>query len=307
MQHPIEANLTGRVAVVTGANTGIGKEIARDLARLRATVVLACRSEERGNAALDEIVADTGNHKTEVMVVDTSSQESIAAFAAHLATKHPAIHVLVNNAGVWLDDRATSVDGIEMTWATNVLGYFAVTNALVPLLVRGAAAPSGTGLATGTPLTSRIVNVVSDHARDLDLDDVEMHTRGYQGITAYAQSKQANRMWSWALASRLARMPVTVNAVHPGWVASELASRCKGLKGAVAGCAFRWFARAPEIGADTPSWLAASPAVEGVSGKFWSDRAERPCRFAEDEAANARLWALCERMTTRDESVRRTA
>ena len=299
MQRPIEANLTGRVAVVTGANTGIGKEIARDLARLRATVVLACRDEERGNAALDEIVADTGNHKTELLLVDTSSQKSIRSFAATLSRKHPAIHVLVNNAGIWRDDRGVSDDGIELTWATNMLGYFVMTNELLPLLIKGTSASSGVTLGgTSAPLNSRIVNVVSEMARDLDLGDVEMDRRGYDGITAYAQSKQANRMWSWALAARLARTPITVNAVHPGWVASELASRCKGLKGAVACCAFRWFARTPAVGADTPSWLAASPAIEGVRGKYWIDRSERDCRFKLDQASNERLWALCESMTS---------
>src|SRR5437868_486830 len=133
MIRPIEVNLAGRVALVTGANTGIGKEIARDLARLNARVILACRNEARGRAAVDEIIADTGNFKTELQVVDLSSRASIAAFAAEMRARESELHILVNNAGVWFDDRRTSVDGVELTWATNQLGYFALTRELLPL------------------------------------------------------------------------------------------------------------------------------------------------------------------------------
>jgi NAD(P)-dependent dehydrogenase (short-subunit alcohol dehydrogenase family) len=292
MLQAIEANLTGKVAIVTGANTGIGKEIARDLARLRASVVLACRSEERGQAALDEIVADTGNHRTELMVLDTSSQASIRAFARAVAAKHPAIHLLVNNAGIWMNERATSVDGIELTWATNVLGYFLVTRELLPLLERGGREGA----------TARIVNVASEMARDLDLDDVEMRRRGYSGLTAYAQSKQANRVWTRALAKRLEGKPVTVNAMHPGWIASDIATRGCGVTGAVACAAFKMFGKSTAQGADTASWLAASADVEGISGGFFVDRRVRACRAAADDAMMDRLWAVCEAMTAHDAS-----
>src|ERR1700733_14199298 len=162
MIHAIEANLAGKTALVTGANTGIGKEIARDLARLNARVLLACRSEERGQAALDEIVADTGNHKTELRLLDVSSRASVLAFAKELRAREPELHILVNNAGVWLDERRTSVDGVELTWATNVLGVHLMTRELLPLLERG-----------GRPgASARIVNVASEMARSLDLGDV---------------------------------------------------------------------------------------------------------------------------------------
>src|SRR5580698_10414109 len=108
MIRPIEVNLAGKTAIVTGANTGIGKEVARDLARLNARVILACRSEKRGQAALDESVADTGNHKTELRLVDVSSRESVLAFAADIAAREPELHILVNNAGVWLEEERAS-------------------------------------------------------------------------------------------------------------------------------------------------------------------------------------------------------
>jgi NAD(P)-dependent dehydrogenase (short-subunit alcohol dehydrogenase family) len=288
MLHPIEANLTGKTALVTGANTGIGKEIARDLARLNARVLLACRSEERGRAALEDIVADTGNHATELRLVDVSSRASVLAFAAELRAKEPELHILVNNAGVWVDDRATSADGIELTWATNVLGPFLMMRELLPLLEK-----------SGKPgATARIVNVASEMARSLDLSDVELKRRGYDGMTAYSQSKAADRVLTWALARRLqaAAKSVTANAMHPGWVATEITSRERSVKNIVATAAGKLFARTPAHGADTASWLAASPQVEGTSGLFYVDRHAKPCRFR-GEAGEEALWALCESMT----------
>jgi NAD(P)-dependent dehydrogenase (short-subunit alcohol dehydrogenase family) len=298
MIRSIEVNLAGKTAIVTGANTGIGKEIARDLARLNARVILACRSEARGRAALDEIVADTGNHKTELRVLDVSSRASVLAFTAEIVAREPELHILVNNAGVWLDERRTSVDGIEMTWATNVLGQFLMTRELLPLLAR-----------TGTLRSSaRIVNVASEMARSLDVTDVQLTARGYDGMTAYAQSKQADRMLTWALARRLASQSVTANAMHPGWVATEITSRERGVKQTLACAAGKLFGKRPSEGADTASWLAASPDVEAVSGGFFVDRKTRECRFR-DERHEEALWALCEAMTgtrPRDQSTSST-
>jgi NAD(P)-dependent dehydrogenase (short-subunit alcohol dehydrogenase family) len=285
MIRAIEVNLAGKTAIVTGANTGIGKEIARDLARLNARVILACRNEARGQAALDEIVADTGNHRTELRLVDISSRASVLAFAADFIAREPELHILVNNAGVWVEEKRTSVDDIEMTWATNALGPFLLTRELLPLLAR-----------TGTLRSSaRIVNVASEMARSLDLSDVELTQRGYDGMTAYAQSKQADRMLTWSLARRIVSMPVTANAMHPGWVATEITSRERGVKQRFACAAGKLFARKPSEGADTASWLAASPEVETESGKFFVDRQPRECRFRDDRAEDL-LWSLCESM-----------
>lgn len=275
-------DLTGRTAVVTGASAGIGKEVARDLARMGAGVVLACRSAERGEAARREISAATGSSRVEAMAVDVSSRASLRRFAEALAARHAKLHVLVNNAGIWSQRRQQSVDGIEMTWATNVLGYFLATELLLGLLKAGAPA--------------RIVSVASTLAGDLDLGDVEFRRRRYGGITAYSQSKQADRMWTWALARRLAGTGVTANAMHPGGVSTELFRKAGGILGGAASALMRLTAKTPAQGADTASWLAASPEIEGKSGGFWIDRDQRPCRFR-DEASEEALFELCSGMT----------
>lgn len=278
----LDFDLSGRTAVVTGASGGIGKEIARDLARMGAKVVLACRSPERGEAALREIQASTGNAELELLEFDASSQASIRRFAERLSARHPRLQLLVNNAGTWSQQRVEGADGIELTWATNVLGYTLTTELLLDRLRAGAPA--------------RIVNVASILARDLDLEDVEFRRRRYSGMGAYAQSKQANRMWTWALARRLHGTGITANAMHPGGVATDLFRKAGGVLGLVAGAYMRLTARTPEEGADTASWLAASPEVAGKSGGFWIDRQERRCRFR-GEAGEEALVALCRRMT----------
>jgi len=162
-----------------------------------------------------------------------------------------------------------------------VLGYFLLTQRLLPLLRQGAPA--------------RVVNVASELAGELDLDDVEFRRRRYRGIAAYSQSKQANRMWTWALARRLEGSGVTANAMHPGGVNTPLFRKGGGLMG-LAGAAYaKAMGKTPEAGADTVVWLAASPEVEGVSGRFFIDRREVACRFRETRGEEA-LWTLCQGM-----------
>ena len=281
MNKHMENTLTGRVAIVTGATSGIGKEIARKLAGLGATVVLACRSEERGCAAMDEIVRATGNLHVQVMPADLSSQSSIRRFVRQFLATYPEIHVLVNNAAVYLPERRLSPDGIETTWATNVLGYHLLSRLLLERLK--ASAPA------------RIVNVASTFADGLDLTDPEFHRRPYDGVAAYRQSKQANRMLTWALAERLVGTGVTANAVHPGGVATGIYRELRGIKGALVRGWVRLIKTGPREGADTPTWLATSPDIANVSGKFWASRRELPCIFR-DPSAIERLWELCEKM-----------
>jgi NAD(P)-dependent dehydrogenase (short-subunit alcohol dehydrogenase family) len=271
-----------RTCLVTGANSGIGKETARGLARLGHRVVLACRDPERGEAARRDIAKTTGNSSVELMIVDLARQGSIRDLARAFLDSHRELHVLVNNAGIWANRRRESPDGLEQTWATNVLGYFLLTELLLDRLRESAPA--------------RIVNVASQLARDLDLADVEFRRRAYSGVSAYAQSKQANRMLTWALARRVEGTDVTANAMHPGGVNTPLFSKGGGLLAMAASAFSKVAGKTPEEGADTVVWLAASPEVEGKSGGFWIDRRSVPCRFRDPEAEE-RLWALCASMT----------
>ena len=271
-----------RTCLVTGANSGIGRETARGLARNGDRVVLACRDAERGEAARRDIAETTGNPAVELMIVDLARQASIREFARAFLASHRELHVLVNNAGTWSARRREGPDGIEQTWAVNVLGYFLVTELLLDRL--RASAPG------------RIVNVASKLAGELDLDDVEFRRRPYSGLSAYAQSKQADRMLSWALARRLDGTGVTVNAMHPGGVNTPLFAKGGGVMAMAVSVLAKVAAKTPEQGADTVVWLAASPEVEGSSGRFWIDRREVACRF-HDPPEEERLWALCASMT----------
>jgi NAD(P)-dependent dehydrogenase (short-subunit alcohol dehydrogenase family) len=282
MPTDISADLHGRTALVTGASSGIGKEIARALARMGARVVLVARDRARGEAARDEITATTGARDLDVRLADLASPRSIRAMAAGVRTDHPALHILVNNAGGWSSTRRLTADGVEQTWATNMLGYFLLTELLLDNLKAGA--------------PSRIVNVASDLARDLDLTDVSFERRRYSGVGAYAQSKQANRMWTYALARRLAGTGVTANVMHPGGVATGIFAKGGGLLGRAVSIVSALFARTPAQGADTAIWLAANPEIEGKTGLFFKDRAVSPCRF-HDAEQEEKLWSLCENMT----------
>jgi retinol dehydrogenase-12/retinol dehydrogenase-13 len=278
---PVRADLSGKTCLVTGASAGIGKAAAAGLARLGARVVMAVRDPARGERARREILGTTGRTDVELAIVDLASQASIRAFAAEAGQRFPALDVLVNNAGVWTSRRDRSPDGIELTWATNVLGYHLATELLLPLLRRAPRA--------------RVVNVASRLAGGLALDDVQFDRRPYDGREAYRQSKQADRMLTWALARRLQGTRVTANALHPGFVATEIFGKGGGLVGLAASLYSKLRALPPAAGADTLVYLAASPDVEGRSGLFWEERQERRCRFR-DEPQEEALAALCASM-----------
>ena len=265
MTRPQELDLSARTCIVTGANSGIGKEVARGLARYGAEVILACRNLERGRAALEELQQDTGSSRLHLMQVDLSIQGDVRRFAQDLLERFPAIHVLVNNAGIYLSERRLTEDGIEETWATNVMAYYLLTDLLLPRL--RACAPS------------RIVNVASTRAGNLDEEDLSFERRPFWGVRAYEQSKQANRMLSWVRAEALADSGVTVNVAHPGPVATGIARHQTGIWGPIIRTGFRVFGRTPKQGADTALWLASSPELEGASGKFYGKRRELPRSF----------------------------
>lgn len=265
--------------VVTGATSGIGREVATALAALGARVVLACRDRTRGEAVASEINRTAAAERATVMTVDTSGPSSIRAFARRYRDTYGALDVLVNNAGVLLPDRRTSVDGIELTFATNVLGYHLVTTELVDALKDGA--------------PSRVVNVASTFAFAVDMDDVQFERRPYDGLTAYAQSKALDRMLTWAFARRLHGDSVTVNAMAPGLVLDTRLYRdlSEDTKRDLA----QYGTRSVPEGADTAVWLASSAELDGVTGRFFEQGVEKPCEFRDEEAEEC-LWQACEQL-----------
>ncbi|HXU09985.1 MAG TPA: SDR family oxidoreductase [Blastocatellia bacterium] len=275
------SNLTGKVCVVTGANAGIGKETAIGLAKLGATVVMVCRDGGRGENALCEIKQKSGNDRVELMICDLSSQKSIRSFADEFKQQHDRLGVLVNNAGVFLRRRSFTEDGIESTFAINHLGYFLVTNLLLDLMKKSK--------------PSRIINVASTAHRYARLDvNAWVSAREYSAFGAYANSKLANVLFTYELARRLEGTDVTANCLHPGAVASNL---FRGLPGFLE-TLIRLVTISPERGARTSIFLAGSPEVEGITGKYFARR--RPAKSSEasyDLEAARRLWEVSEELT----------
>jgi NAD(P)-dependent dehydrogenase (short-subunit alcohol dehydrogenase family) len=265
--------MAGRTAMVTGASSGIGLAAAAALGREGARVLMVCRSREKGEAARRQVLEDAPQAEAEVLLADLSVQSQVRGLAEELQRRDQPVHVLVNNAGIFEPQRRLSEDGIELTWATNVLAYHLLGELLLERLE--ASAPA------------RVVNVASELAGGLELDDVQFERRTYRANSAYAQSKQADRMLTWSLARRLEGSGVTANAMHPGAVNTPLLARAMGGGS---------YGRTPEKGADTIVWLAASPEAEGLSGRFWVDRREVACRFR-DPAQEERLRHLCDEMT----------
>lgn len=277
-------SMRGKRVVVTGPTSGIGKEIAVQLGALGAELVLGCRDVEKGSRVAEEISRNNKSESISVMHIDTSSVQSIREFAGLYREKYPRLEILINNAGVNRAEqpRQNSTDGIELTFATNVLGYYLLTRELLDLLKAGA--------------PSRIVNVASAFASDPDLGDVQFEHRPYDGMKAYAQSKACDRMLTWAFARRLEGSGVTANAMAPGLVpGTNLFSR---MSAETREDLQRRGNTSIEQGADTAVWLASSPDVEGVSGKFFEKRKESPCPFR-DSKAEEKLWDICERLVER--------
>jgi NAD(P)-dependent dehydrogenase (short-subunit alcohol dehydrogenase family) len=267
--------------IITGPTSGIGKEIAIQLGSRGAQVILACRDVKRGEEVAEQIRQCAAAAEPAVIAVDTSSQASIRAFAREFKRRYDRLDVLVNNAGTLRQRRQSSVDGIELTFATNVIGYYLMTSELLDMLQ--ARSPS------------RVVNVASTFASDLELDDLQFERRPYDGMKAYAQSKACDRMLTWALARRLAGTGVSVNAVAPGLVTETHLYR--DLPADIRRQLQQQPSRTIADGADTAIWLAGRSDVDGASGSFYELRTEQPCQFR-DSGAEDRLLKICEAMVS---------
>jgi NAD(P)-dependent dehydrogenase (short-subunit alcohol dehydrogenase family) len=275
--------MAGRICLITGGTSGIGKSTALALAGMGATAVIVGRSASKTAQAVEEIRAATGSKNIDSLLADLSSQAEVRRLADEFRSKYQHLHVLLNNAGAVFIQRQLSVDGIEMTFALNHLAYFLLTNLLLDTLK--ASAPA------------RIINVSSGaHTNGkIDFDNLQGE-RGYTA-NAYSHSKLANILFTVELARRLEGTGVTANALHPGFVATGFAKNNGWLIAAVIGIVAPLIARSPAKGAETSIYLAASPEVEGITGKyFYNSRETRPAARAVDMAVAGKLWDVSAEM-----------
>ena len=274
-------NVRDTLCIVTGATNGIGKQTALGLASQGARVVVVARSPTKGDATVSEISEATSDRSVELLLCDFASQRSIRAAAAEALDRFPAIHVLVNNAGVMHLRREVTEDGLEATFAVNHLGYFLFTTLLMDRIITSAPA--------------RIVSVASDAHRfgAVDFDDLQSEKR-FGAMRVYGQSKGCNILFTVELAKRLEGTGVTANAVHPGAVNTGLGANSGPLMAMLQKVAMV-FMKSPAAGADTSVYLAASPEVEGMSGGYFFKRKPRTSTAqTRDPELAKRLWTISE-------------
>ncbi|HVO40818.1 MAG TPA: SDR family oxidoreductase [Spirochaetia bacterium] len=277
--------MKGKIVLITGATDGIGKVTARELADDGAQVIMVARNRAKAESVRAWIREATGSSSTEVIIADLSVQAQVRAAAAELVSRFGALDVLVNNAGGTFTKRTESADGIEMTFALNHLAPFLLTNLLLDCLRRRA--------------PSRIVTV-SSHAHEsasMDFDDLEGR-QGYNGWRAYGQSKLANLLFTYELARRLEGSGVTANALHPGFVATQFGKNNGGFMRFAMTIAHRLGAISPEEGARTSVYVASSPEVQGVTGKYFMKSRQALSKPASlDRESQRRLWEISCQMT----------
>jgi len=278
-------DLTGKSCIVTGATSGIGEATAMTLAAAGARLGILCRDPVKGERTLQQIRRETGNDAVQLFRADLASQAEIRSVAAEILASFPQIHLLINNAGVVNLKFSETVDGIETTFAVNHLAYFLLTQLLLERV--SASAPA------------RIVNVASDAHKfvgPFNFDDPQSRTQ-YKSMRVYGYSKLANILFTRELARRLEGTGVTVNAVHPGAVATGLGTNNGSFAKALTSVLGIFF-KNPEQGAATSLHVAMSPELEGVSGHYFAkSREAKISSGARDDAAATRLWTLSEEMT----------
>jgi len=281
--------MEGRVCVITGACSGIGLETSKSLSKLGATVVLVCRSEQKGLAAREEIASETGNKKIEIAQIDLTSQKQIREGVNGIIKQFPTVDILINNAGTWFSKLEYTEDNIETQFAVNHLAYFLTTYSLLPALRKSDDA--------------RIINIGSDshfHGK-IHFNDINL-TNKYHGLRAYAQSKLANVLFTYEFERRKNDNTLSIYCVQPGLVKTDI-----GLKNTYSIHGLAWKIRrlggvSIQEGASTPIYLASSPDAQGVSGKYWDKcKTKKSARSSYDKIMANKLWLLSEKLCDIDD------
>ena len=278
-------DLQGRVCVLTGATQGIGRAAAESLLTTGVELVLVSRDLTRLQTLASDLRLRAPEAKVGVVAGDLSRMLEVRRVGAEIRARHHKVDLLLNNAGAVFARREVTVEGLEKTFALNHLAYFLLTQELLPVLREAPAA--------------RVVNVASDAHRParLDLDDLQYERTPYSAFGAYGRTKLMNILFTREQARRVEGSPITVNAMHPGFVRSGFGQNNPGFFGGIIALGQVLFARTPQRGARTLVWLATSPEVAGVSGKYFVDEHEAtPSAAARDDATAHRLWEESERL-----------
>lgn len=284
-QKTTTARLDGKICIITGATSGVGYQTAKRIAQAGAHLVLVNRNAEKAEAVKAEITA-LSNARVDLIQADFSSLDDVQRAASQVLHQFPAIHILVNNAGLHMTTRTLTVDGFETVFAVNHLASFLFTRLLLDRMIASASA--------------RIIQVNSEGHRfgGLKLDDLTWAKRRYKGLQGYGASKVAQLLTVWELADRLRGSGVTINAVHPGEVATNI--------GMNNGFLYRWYQKyllfpllkKPEISGEALYYFAAAPELSGVSGKFFNlTNEEKPAAHALDRVMGKQVWTISEGLT----------
>lgn len=274
-----------KIVLITGSTAGIGKATAVGLAKQGYKIVIVGRDAAKAQQAADDIKAQSGSKEVDYLTADLSSQKSVKQLAAEFKAKYPRLDVLINNAGAVYNKYELSVDGIEMQMAINHMAYFILTMELLDYIKQ--TSPSG-----------RIVNVASHshYGGKLNFDDLFM-AKNYGGYTMYERTKLCNVLFTLELAERLKGSNVTVNALHPGVVKTDIGKKHGGWLYALGWGFFANFGMSVDKGAATSIYLASSPEVEGVSGKYWAKSNHKwHSRYSQTEGLKEKLWEATEKL-----------
>ncbi len=274
--------MNGKRILITGATNGIGKQAALDLAKMGAEIVIVGRNEAKTRQVRSELESLGGSSKIDMLIADLSSMAEVRRIADEFRAKYDRLDVLLNNAGAIFTEYQPSADGYEMTFALNHISYYLLTHLLLDMLKQTAQEQG----------EARIINVSSSAHRNarLRLENLRDES-GHSTMNSYGASKLMNVQFTYELARRLEGSQVTVNAIHPGLVDTGFGHNTGGLWSGIIKVVQRLFAISPQRGAETLVYLASSPAVAGISGKYWNEKQQkRSSDNSYDRGQQKQLW-----------------